>query len=107
MNPKPPWVLIATLITSGVLTGLTQALGNAWPKGAPLVANIVAIVVAIAGIVLAYYQAVNSPAAAVLPSAPVVHPDGTPTGATVVTTSSTEPIVAPHVDTLTPPAGGP
>ena len=99
MNQKPPWVLIATLITSGVLTGLAQALGSAWPKGAPLIANLVAVLVAIAGIVLAYYQAVNAPAAAVQPNAPVVHADGTPTGATVVTTTSTEPIVAPQKGT--------
>lgn len=96
---KPPWVLVATIVAGGGLSAIGQAFSAALPQGAPLIANIVAIIVAAAGLVVTYYQAVNAPAKALIGnpngSIPVVDATGQHL-ATVVTTTSTEPIVAPQ-----------
>jgi len=106
MNQKPPLYLIASLIVGGGLNVLAGALGTAIPAYSTLILNVVGIVVAIAGLIVTYYQAVNAPAASVQASAPITHADGTPTGATIVSTTSQEPIIAPLASAAqVPPLG--
>jgi hypothetical protein len=101
MQQKPPWVLIATLIAGGALTGLANYLSGVLPKYAPLIAGFFGFLVIAAGLVVTYYQAVNAPATKLAPNVltgniAVTTPDGTPTGASVVTTDTTLPISAPQ-----------
>jgi membrane associated rhomboid family serine protease len=101
MNQKPPIYLIVTLIASGALAGVATALGSLLPQYATWIAGVLSVLVAIAGLVKTYYDLLNSPAPSVAinpktGNVAVAHPDGTLTGATVVTTTSTEPIVAPQ-----------
>lgn len=100
MKQQPPWVLIASLIAGGGLSAVGQAFSTALPANASLVANITAFLVAGAGLVVSYYQGVNSPAVKILADAPVVTTEGEKVGVNVSTTS-TAPISAP----LAPPKG--
>lgn len=99
MINKKPIYLIASLIIGGGLAGLTAPLEAAFPHSG-YVSGAAAIIVWGAGLVKTYYDLLNAPAPALAVTAdgniPVVNAaTGEQTAASVVTTTSTLPFVAP------------
>ena len=97
INLKPADIYFyATLISSGGLVSIVQALGSAMPTHAQAIANIAAVLVAISGLVAkAVANKAGAPATSIIADAPVVpagttvlHAD-TPHEATVISSTST------------------
>lgn len=87
---KISWLAVVSIVASGGLVGIAQALGAVLPHQATLIMNLAAIAAAIAAFILQASQ----PAAKILADAPVVTHAGDPAGVNVSTTS-TLPIAAP------------
>ena len=91
----PDWIFLCSLIASGGLAGITQAIGQTWPAHSAAIANVASIAVALAGfIVRLYANPTDKTPTSIAEGAPVLSSSGEVLG-TNVSTTSTIPIKAP------------
>jgi hypothetical protein len=91
---KTTWIALLTVISTGGLATIVQALGTLIPKAAGTIATTALLLTALASFALLVINRANAPAVSILADAPVV---SAKTGAVVgtnVSTTSTLPITA-------------
>lgn len=84
---KISWAAVATTIAGGALTGVAPLLGSLFPKQQVVFTSVFGpggLLILVTG----FFMQSQQPASKIVADAPVVNPDGSPSGATNVSTSS-------------------
>jgi hypothetical protein len=85
---KLDWYALASYIVGGGLSGICAFLALLDPKHAAIYAGGAGMAVSVAGVIRIVAKPSNAPAPSIIPDAPIVRPNGVPTGATNVSDTS-------------------
>lgn len=89
-------VALSTYVIGGGLSGVCAFAAVVDPKHAAIYAAGGGMLISVAGIVRIFANKTGAPATSIVPDAPIVRPNGVPTGAVNISNTSTTPITAPQ-----------